>query len=105
MLLNRKFNEDSKNVLKSVIVSLQVGYTSNFLPDRLYKLFLTVQTLTPLFSLTVLNFVVFFMLLHRKFNADSKNVLKTVIFSLPVGFPRDFVPECLYKLCFWQFNL
>jgi len=33
MLLNRKFNEDSKNVLKTVIISLQVGLTSNFFPD------------------------------------------------------------------------
>jgi len=30
MLLDRKFNEDSKNVLKTVIFSLQVGLTSNF---------------------------------------------------------------------------
>jgi len=27
MLLDRKFNEDSKNVLKTVIFSLQVGFT------------------------------------------------------------------------------
>jgi len=51
--------------------------------------------LTPLFSLTVLNFVVFFMLLDRKFNEDSKNVLKTVIFVLQVGFTDNFVPDCL----------
>jgi len=56
--------------------------------------FLAIQILTPLFSLTVLNFVVFFMLLDRKFNEDSKNVLKTVIFSLQVSFTGDFVPDC-----------
>jgi len=38
--------------------------------------FLAVQTLTPLFSLTVLNFSVLFMSLDRKFNENSKNVLK-----------------------------
>jgi len=30
MLLDRKFNEDSKNILKTVIFSLQVGLTSKF---------------------------------------------------------------------------
>jgi len=29
-LLNRKFKEDSKNVLKIVILSLRVGFTGNF---------------------------------------------------------------------------
>jgi len=38
--------------------------------------FLAVQNLTPLFSLTVPNFVVFLRLLDRKFNEDAKNVLK-----------------------------
>jgi len=61
MLLVRKFNEDSKNVLKTVIFSVQVGFTRNFVPDCLYKLFLAVQTLTPRFSLTVLNFLEFFL--------------------------------------------
>jgi len=44
--------------------------------------FLEVQTLIPLLSLTATNFVVFFKLLDTKFNEDFKNVLKTVIFSL-----------------------
>jgi len=43
--------------------------------------FIAVQTLIPLFSLTATNFVVFFKLLDRKFNEDFKNVLKTDIFS------------------------
>jgi len=30
---------------------------------------------------------------------DSKNVLKTVILSVQVGFRGDFIPDCLYKLC------
>jgi len=34
-----------------------------------------------------------------------KNVLKSVIFSLQVGFTCDFVPDCLYKFCFWQFKV
>jgi len=58
------------------------------------NVFLIVKTFTQLFSLTVLDFVVFFMLLDRKFNEDSKNVLKTVIFSLQVGFTGDF-PDSL----------
>jgi len=33
MSLDRKFNEDSKNVLRNMIRSLQVGFTSNFVPD------------------------------------------------------------------------
>jgi len=37
------------------------------------------------------------MFLNRKFNEDSKNVLKSVIFSLQVGFKCDFVPDCFYK--------
>jgi len=67
--------------------------------------FLAVQTLTLLFSLTVPNLVVFSMLLDRKFNEDFKNALKIIIFSLQVGFTGDFVPEHSFKLCFWQFKL
>jgi len=63
------------------------------------------QTLTPIFSLTVPNFVVFFRLWDRKFNEDSKNVLKTVILSLQVSFTDDFVSDCLFKLRFRQFKL
>jgi len=66
--------------------------------------FLAVQTLTPLFSLTLPDFVVLLTLLDKKFNKDSKNVLKTVIFSLQVGFTGDFVADCPVKLCFWQFK-
>jgi len=50
--------------------------------------------------LTVLNFVAFFRLLVRKINEDSKNVVKTVIFSLQVSFTGDFVSGCPFKLCF-----
>jgi len=57
--LDRKFEEDSKNVLKTVIFLLQVIFTDDFVPDCPFKLFLAVQTLTPLFYLTVLNIVVF----------------------------------------------
>jgi len=56
-LLDRKFDESSKNVLKSVLFSSQVGFTGDFVPQTV---FLTVQILTPLFSFTVPNFVVFF---------------------------------------------
>jgi len=45
------------------------------------------------------------MLLDRKFNEDSKNVVKTVIFLLQVSFTGDLVPVSTFKLCFWQFEL
>jgi len=66
--------------------------------------FLEVQNVAQLLSLTVSNFVVFLRFLNRKFNEDSKNVLKTVSFSLQIGFTGDFVPDCPYKLGFWQFK-
>jgi len=56
MILDRKFNENSKNVLKTVIFSFQVGFTSNLA----LTVFLAVPTLTRLFFLTVPNFVLFF---------------------------------------------
>jgi len=37
-LLNKKFNEDSENVLKTVILSLQVGFTSDFALDCSFQL-------------------------------------------------------------------
>jgi len=61
---------------------------------------LTVRILTPLFSLTLPAFVLFFMSLDGKFNGDSKTVIKSVIFSLQVCFTGDFVPDCPFKLCF-----
>jgi len=66
--------------------------------------FLVVKTLIPLLSLTVPNFVELFRLLDRKFNEDSKNVLKSVIFLLKVGLTSNFVFNCPLKLCFWQFK-
>jgi len=45
--LDRKFNKDSKNVLKTVIFLLQVGFIGNFVPDCRFKLFLALQTVTP----------------------------------------------------------
>jgi len=48
---------------------------------------------------------VFFRLSDRKFNGDSKNVLKTINFLLQVGFTGDFVLDCPFKLCFLQFKL
>jgi len=38
MLLDRKFNEEFKNVLKIVIFSLQVGFTGDFVTDCPFKL-------------------------------------------------------------------
>jgi len=59
----------------------------------------------PAFLPDCTKFCSVFRLLNRKFNKHSKNVLKTVIFLLQVGFTRDFVPDCSFKLCFWQFKL
>jgi len=71
---------DSKNVLKTVIFSLLVDLQAILSLIVFQTLFLAIQTLTPLFFLTVPNFVVIFRLSDRKFNEDSKNMLKTVIF-------------------------
>jgi len=73
-LLVRKFNSGSKNVLKTVICTLQVSVTIDFVPDCLFK-----QCFRNC------------SVLDMKFNKDSKNVLKTVILSLQVGFTSDFV--------------
>jgi len=67
-------------------------------------MFMAIQILNPPFSLTVPNFVVFFMVLNTKFNEDSKNVPKTDIILLQVCFIGDFVLHCPFKLCFWQFK-
>jgi len=61
MLLDWKFNKVSKNVLKTVIFSLQVGFTSDLSLNVLSK---AVQILTPLFFLTVPNCVVFFQVIE-----------------------------------------
>jgi len=65
--------------------------------------FLANQILTAFFSLTVPDFVGFFMSLDRKFNDDSKNVIKNMIRSLKVGFVGKFLPDYPFRLCFWQF--
>jgi len=50
--------------------------------------------------------IVFFVrLLDMKFYENSRNVLKTVILSLQVGFIDDFVRDSPFKVCFWQFKL
>jgi len=49
-------------------------------------------------------FLFFLRLLDRKFNEDSENVLKTVIFLFQVGLTGDFVSDCPFKLCFCQFK-
>jgi len=66
--------------------------------------FLGVQILTPFFSLTLPDFVFFFMSLETKFSEDFKTVLRNTIRLLNVGFRGDFVPDCLDKLCFREFK-
>jgi len=46
-ILNRKFNGNSKNVLKTVIFLLQVSFAADFV---FQTVFLAVQTLTLIFS-------------------------------------------------------
>jgi len=60
MLLDRKFNENSKNVLKTVIFLLQVGFTGYFVSVFSNCASDSLKTFTALFFLTVSNFVVFF---------------------------------------------
>jgi len=79
--------------------------------------FLAVQTLTLLFSLTVPNLVVFLRLLDRKFNVDAKNLLKQSVthsklvlqtilvltdlsncVSVSSNFDTPFLPDCT-KFC------
>jgi len=104
LLKDRKFNEDSKNVLKTVIFLLQVSFTGNFVADCLFKLRFWQFRISYRFSPGLyLISSVFLMLLDRKFNENSKNVLKTVIFLLQVSFTGDFVPYCSFKPSFWQF--
>jgi len=38
MLLDSKFNEDFKNMLKTIIFSFQVGFTGDFVSDYPYNL-------------------------------------------------------------------
>jgi len=54
----------------------------------------------PPFSLTVPNFVMLFRLLDGKFNEESKNVLKTVIFFLQVCYTGDFVAGLSFQTAF-----
>jgi len=105
-LLDKKFNEDSKNVLKTFIFSLQVGFAGEFVPDSPFKLCSCSTNFDTAFLPDCTKFCsVLLRLLDRKLNEDSKNVLKLVIFSLQVGFTVDFLPDCTFKLCFCQFKI
>jgi len=63
VLLDRKFNEDSKNVLKTVIFVLQMGFTSNFSLTVLSNCVFGSLYFDTFFSLNVPNFVVFFQVI------------------------------------------
>jgi len=43
--------------------------------------------------------------MESKFYEDFKNVLKTIIFFLQVGFTSDFLLDFSFKLWFWQFKV
>jgi len=91
-------------MLKTIIFLLQVGFIGDFALSVLLNCFWQFQ-FSHRFSpwlYQILEF--FFRLLDRKFDKDSKNVFKTIFFLLQVGFISDFVPDCSYKLCFWQFK-
>jgi len=93
-------------VLKTVNFLLQMGFARYFVTDCSFKLCFWQFKLWHRFSTWLHeNFVLLFKSLDGKFNEDSKNVLKTVIFSLQVGFKGRFVIDCLFKLCFYQFIL
>jgi len=53
-------------VLKTAIFILQVSFTSNFVLDCPFKLFLTDQILTARFYLTVLNVVEFLRVIKQE---------------------------------------
>jgi len=92
MCLKQSFSH-SKWVLQAIWF---LTVLSNWLLDSLYFDTTFLQDFTWFCSV--------FMSLDRKFNEDSKNVLKNMIRSLQVGFTSDFVPGCLFKLCFFQFK-
>jgi len=90
-------------MLKTVIFSLQVGFRGHFIRDYPFNLGFWQIKLWHCFSRCLYQiFWIFFRLLDRKFDEDSKNVLTTVIFSLQVGFTVHFILECPFKLCLWQ---
>jgi len=64
MLLDRKFNKDSKNALKIVIFVLKVAFTVDFASVLSNCVSGSLKMLTQLFSLTVLNFVLFFHIIR-----------------------------------------
>jgi len=58
-ILDREFNKDSKSVVEIFITSSE--FYRQFCPKLSFQsVFPAVQTLTPLFYLTILNFRVFF---------------------------------------------
>jgi len=64
-LLDRKFNEVSKNVFKTVVFLLQVSFTDDFVPDCAFKLFFVSSNFdTAFISLTVQNFVGFLQVIR-----------------------------------------
>jgi len=68
--------------------------------------FLSIQTLTQLFFLSrYTKFCSVFRLLDRKFNEESKNVVKIVTFLHQVSFTGNFISDCPFKLCFYQVKL
>jgi len=82
-------------VLTTVIFLLQVGFTGDFVPDCSLKCVFGSSNFHWMDEWTLFTgFCSVFMSLDRKFNGNSKNVLKTVIFSLQVGFTGDFVLDC-----------
>jgi len=95
-------------VLKTVIFSLQMGFTADFVPDCAFYLFFCVSDRSNFDTAFLPDCTklckYFFRLFDRKFKKDSKNVIKTVIFSLQMGFTADFVPDCPFYLCFCQFK-
>jgi len=91
---------DSNNVLKTVILGLQVCFTVDFVSDGSFKLcFCQFKFWQYFFLWRYKNFLVFFRLLDSKFNGDSKNVLKTIILSPQAWFTVDFVSDGLKENC------
>jgi len=90
--------------LKQYFFLLQVDFTGNFVPVLSNCVSVSSNFDTAFLPDCTKSCNVYSRLLNRKINADSKHVLKTVIFLLQMGFTDDFVSDCPFRLCFCQFK-
>jgi len=106
MSLDRKFNEDSKNVLKNMIRLLKVAFTSDFVPNSPFKppfwQFITWHHFSPRLYLILYCFLCHFI---GNLMRISKMCLKHSFIHSKWVLKGDLVPNCPFKPPFWQFIL